>query len=230
MATRPTIESATELQQAYDHFNAVLFAGELPPCLITLQRKAGCFGYFSHERFVHVDGVKTDEIAMNPEYFAAYPVLEIFQTLVHEMVHLWQTHFGTPSKRSYHNQEWAEKMESVGLMPSSTGKPGGKRTGEKMADYAIAGGPFLLACDQLMTADFKVSWYDRHPVKRQAGDGDEDGDLPIDAAHLVLSAGEKPNRSNRVKYRCGGCSVQLWGKPGLNVLCGDCGTEFDPAS
>jgi hypothetical protein len=26
-----------ELQQAYDHFNAALFDGKLPPCLITLR-------------------------------------------------------------------------------------------------------------------------------------------------------------------------------------------------
>lgn len=228
MATRPTMESATELQQAFDHFNAVLFDGQLPPCLITLQRKAGCFGYFSRDRFVHVDGVKTDEIAMNPEFFAAYPVIEIFQTMVHEMVHMWQAHFGTPSKRSYHNQEWADKMEGLGLMPSSTGKPGGKRTGEKMADYAIPGGRFLLACDQLMTADFKVSWYDRFPVKRQGG---EDGaELAIDVSLLAESGGERPNRSNRVKYRCDDCGAQLWGKPGLNVLCGDCDTAFEVAA
>lgn len=45
------------------------------------------------------------------------------------------------------NEEWADKMEGIGLMPSSTGKPGGSRTGEKMADYAIEGGLFMQATD-----------------------------------------------------------------------------------
>lgn len=28
------------------------------------------------------------------------------------------------------------------------------------------------------------------------------------------------DRSNRIKYRCPSCSVQVWGKPGLRLLCG----------
>nr|WP_025465377.1 SprT-like domain-containing protein [Acinetobacter baumannii] len=91
------------------------------------------------------------------------PLLEVLQTLVHEMVHAWQFHFGKPGRRGYHNKEWADKMEAIGLMPSSTGKPGGARTGEKMADYAIPGGLFMQATDKLLTQDFKISWLDRFP-------------------------------------------------------------------
>lgn len=40
------------------------------------------------------------------------------QTIVHEMVHLWQYEFGKPSHRTYHNKE-ADKM-AIGLMPSNT--------------------------------------------------------------------------------------------------------------
>ncbi|MBM5564638.1 SprT-like domain-containing protein, partial [Klebsiella quasipneumoniae] len=89
--------------------------------------------------FVSRDGGTTDEIAMNPAYFAVCPPEEIMQTLVHEMAHLWQHHFGKPGRRGYHNKEWAERMEEIGLMPSSTGKPGGAKTGDKMADYIIEG-------------------------------------------------------------------------------------------
>jgi len=38
--------------------------------------------------------------------------------------------------------KWARKMEGIGLMPSSTGKPGGKKSGGKVGDYVIAGGCF----------------------------------------------------------------------------------------
>jgi len=37
-------------------------------------------------------------------------------------------------------------MESIGLMPSDTGEPGGKRTGQRMSDYPIEGGAFYLQC------------------------------------------------------------------------------------
>lgn len=39
-------------------------------------------------------------------------------------------------------------------------------------------------------------------------------------SELVTS---KPRpRSGRLKYACKSCHIQLWGKPGLNVVCGDC--------
>lgn len=163
----PTQQAYAELQQAYDHFNDLLFGGQLPPCLITLQREKATFGYFSSNRFTRADGRFTDEIAMNPTYFAAVPLVETFQTLVHEMVHLWQSHFGSPGRGRYHNHEWANKMESIGLMPSATGAPGGKRTGDHMADYALKGGRFLQACAALLTSDFTISWYDRFPAQKQ---------------------------------------------------------------
>lgn len=180
--TSPTAQAYAELQAAFDHYNRELFGGELPPCLITMQREKRTYGYFSSERFVHRhDRSKTDEIAINPSYFAVVPLLEVLQTLVHEMVHAWQFHFGKPGRRGYHNKEWADKMEAIGLMPSSTGKPGGARTGEKMADYAIPGGLFMQATDKLLTQDFKISWLDRFPPMTTiaapiADTGDDDGE------------------------------------------------------
>lgn len=56
-------------------------------------------------------------------------------------------------------------MESVGLMPSHTGQPGGRRTGEKMTHFIIQGGPFDLACDELLTEAFTLSWLDMHPAE-----------------------------------------------------------------
>ena len=40
----PTREIYDELQTAYDYFNVELFGGELPPCLITLQREKRTYG------------------------------------------------------------------------------------------------------------------------------------------------------------------------------------------
>lgn len=235
----PTLQNANELQQAYDHFNAALFAGELPVCLITLQRQANCHGYFSPTRFAHRGGGYTDEIAMNPEYFANFPMIETLQTLVHEMAHLWQFHFGQPGRRAYHNREWATRMEAIGLMPSSTGKPGGAKTGERMADYPIAGGPFVAACKELFTRDFRISWYDRFPSHRGAPIAANEelerelgvsltAEMPAVSEHLNGGGVQmlRPRRNTRSKYACPDCGVQVWGKPGLNLSCGDCGDPF----
>ncbi len=164
---RPTEEAYTELQHAYDCYNDHLFEGALPACMITFQREKRTMGYFSANRFVkRVDGTQTDEIALNPEYFALYPMIEVLQTLVHEMTHLWQRHFGTPSRSCYHNNEWADKLENLGLMPSDTGAPGGKRTGQKIADYSIPGGRFERVTKDLLADGFAISWLDRFPVQQ----------------------------------------------------------------
>jgi len=240
MSRLPTSEAYAELQDAYDHFNAELFAGELPPCLITLQRERRTYGYFSHGRFAQTQtGELVDEIAMNPGYFAVCPIEETLSTLVHEMVHQWQHHHGKPGRRGYHNREWGDKMEAIGLMPSDTGEPGGKRTGEQMMDYIIEGGAFDLACAALLTREYRLSWVDRFPCALPRGGGQgsapalappspgEAAPVPAPAAQgaswLVYPDTDKPaaGRSNRLKYRCPSCGAQAWGKPALRLLCGE---------
>ena len=81
-------------------------------------------GYASIGRWVNEKRQYVDELAVNPEYFAKYPLIEICQTLCHEMAHIWQAHYGSPGRRGYHNAQWAKKMVQIGLIPSSTGKPG----------------------------------------------------------------------------------------------------------
>ncbi len=259
----PTIEAYAEMQQAYEHFNQRLFDGQLPYCLITFQREKRTYGYFSHRRFVRRSGEHTDELAMNPAYFSVCPIEEVMSTLVHEMCHLWQYHFGTPGRRGYHNKEWSDKMEAIGLMPSDTGQPGGKRVGEHMADYIMAGGAFELACRELLSKQFTVSWLDRFPpvqprppaftlatLATTGGISDDSepeaaddaapdcgeghyGDLPPLADLVVMPPDVPQNRSNRVKYRCGSCGAQVWGKPAMKLLCGeeDChATGLDPVA
>lgn len=250
---KPTEEAYAELQHAYDFYNKELFSGQLTSCLITFQRQKRTFGYFSKNRFGHKDGRKTDEIALNPEYFAVVPMIEVLQTLVHEMAHLWQEHFGKPSRACYHNVQWAEKMEAIGLMPSDTGLPGGKRIGQSICDYAIAGGPFEQASKRLLASGFAISWIDRFPalpperftittqaifspsqqIENMAGTDDEEDEETEAIFNLAYAspASLQPdlienqkigNRSNRRKYTCTACALNVWGKPGLRIVCVDC--------
>jgi len=177
---------------------------------------------------------------MNPSYFAVVPLLEIMQTMCHEMAHLQQHHFGTPGRGRYHNVEWANKMESIGLMPSSTGKPGGKKTGDCVADYPIEGGRFLAACEELLTQDFKISWYDRFSSPAAIEVGQNSFSLTLDLPENITAIASMEgvemaqgsgnivggNKSNRSKYTCS-CEINLWGKPGLNIICGDCRKAFE---
>ena len=42
--------------------------------------------------------------------------------LAHEMTHLWQFHYGKPSRSGYHNKQQANIMGSMGSMPPDTAK------------------------------------------------------------------------------------------------------------
>lgn len=227
----PTDEMYGTIARLFDRFNQELFEGKLPLPMLTLQRKTRTFGYFHQDRFVGRNGT-ADELALNPEYFGLGDQ-ETLQTLVHEMCHIWQHHFGSPGRTAYHNKEWGDKMESIGLMPSSTGKPGGKRTGEKMADYMIEGGHFHLILQDLESEGTTIHWKDRY----QRGQSNTVSVLPVPGAGASGSGqgsdgsgldlpGPKPSSKNKVKYHCGDCNLNVWGKPGMNLVCGDCGNRY----
>ncbi len=160
----PTQETYYSWQYAFDFFNRELFSDTLPSCLITYQRKKSSMGYFSPDRFIDSEGGKTDEIALNPTFFAIRGIIDAASTLVHEMVHLWQYHDkdGKHGRRGYHNTQWAKKMESIGLYPSATGRPGGKRTGDRVSHYIVKDGLFAQKAAILMRDEkFQVRWVDR---------------------------------------------------------------------
>jgi predicted SprT family Zn-dependent metalloprotease len=200
----PTGQSYGEFLRAYRFFNKKLFEGALPDCLITLHRHRTAYGYFWGNRYASASDTKTDEIAMNPDHLRNRPDRVSLSTLVHEMAHLWQHHFGKSSRSGYHNKEWAEKMEALGLMPSSTGKPDGKRTGQKCSHYIIDGGRYDKACAQLLETGFRITW----------------GSAP--------SLPKKGKSGSRVKYVCSDCSATVWGKSGLRVECADCASMMEP--
>jgi len=200
--TKPTEQTYTEFQTAYDFFNKALFKNTLPQCLITMQRKNRTYGYFSGNRWASYKGDITDEIAMNPAHFKTRSTQEVLSTLAHEMVHLWQHHNGKPGRRGYHNKEWGVKMEAIGLIPSDTGEPGGHKTGEQMTHYIAKDGAFEKANATLQKKNFKISWSDRAiegPKKK------------------------KPSKQGtRVKYTCPDCELNAWAKPEVLLICGEC--------
>lgn len=164
----PTRDAYTELGRAFDFFNNELFDGRLPRCLITLPRQHDTYGYFSANQFVSQaakdKGELSHEIALNPTYFAVRSIHETLSVLVREMVSLDQliNGEGKRPRRRYRNREWAEMCEAVGLMPTDTGKPGGKRTGDNVQTYIIDGGLFDIASAKLVDDEFKLSWVDRY--------------------------------------------------------------------
>lgn len=200
MKTRPplSIVEYQAFQQAYDFFNAELFAGALPQVLVTLQRHANTRGYFSPERFAgRSKNTAAHELALNPDTFDGRSDAEILSTLAHEMCHVWQQTHGTPPRKSYHDREWAAKMKEIGLQPTTTGDASGKETGQKVTHYIIPRGRYALAYTKLKAKGVKLQWQS-----------------------VPLSIAAKAKKTSKHKFTCPDCGQNAWAAPSAVLWCG----------
>ena len=181
-------------------------------------------------------------------------LIELMQTLVHEMTHCWQHCQGRPGRMSYHNKEWSDKMMSIGLMPSSTGKLGGKRVGQNMNDYPLPQGKFIKECINLLKKKkFTLPWVDRFSTTRgqrdngpmnteQADDIIKDALAGLDVnlvnqlttnlnnlfgADLFISHDRQASKKVKSKYNCSACGINVWGKNALSLRCDECDNAMD---
>jgi len=212
----PTKAQFEAFEAAYEYFNQVLFSYELPPVILNLSRKSKAMGFVAPFRWQAAGQEATEgekgtlhELSINPEILYMSPI-DVYSTLVHEQCHIWQFHCGKPSRRTYHNKEWASKMLEVGLTPSSTGETGGNMTGQKMSDYPTPDGAFLKALDNLPHA-FKLPFISTEGLAKAETDG----------------GSSDPKPKNKVKYSCPSCNTNAWGKQDINLICGDCEVRFD---
>lgn len=227
MITKTQFQSLEEL---FSYYNQVLFNNELPDCLVTLERHRGKAGYFLRNSWVDAsqveEGGKIHQIALNPEMLLVSE-MELHQTIVHEMCHLWQQVFGSPSRNGYHNREWANKMIGVGLMPSSTGRPGGAITGQNMADYVIEGGEFEKSFKAISENDLKNLILPFQPNRTLQlvinANGELEGGEQVEGTSEQTK--EKPKSGRKVKYTCN-CGHNVWGKSSLQLQCNECNQPY----
>lgn len=207
-APAPTAAQFDAFQRMYDYFNARLFGGALKPVILNFSRHANSYGFFAPDRWEAGEQV-THEISLNPSHLKARDARAVVSTLVHEMAHCWQQEYGKPSRRGYHNEEWAAKMDEIGLVPSATAAPGGARTGYRVSHYIDEGGAFARAFEA-MPREHLLPWLCWEPT----GDG---------------RGKAKPRPVSKVKYTCPDCGANAWGKPGLALMCGDCREDMTSA-
>ncbi len=145
-------------------------------------------------------------------------------------------------------------MESLGLIPSDTGRPGGAKVGQKMSDYPAPGGLFESSCVKLIETGYLLSWVDRRvassfvftapmPMPHSTNDVECDDNSEVEASSTsALDYLAKPveqvmsgfviqasmmTTKHKTKYSCPGCGANVWGKPNLNIDCGECKQPFD---
>jgi hypothetical protein len=206
-APPPTLEQFAAYQGAWGYFNTSLFDGALRPCLLTFSRHRGCRGFFTAERW-QKDKATIHEICLNPDLLRG-PTEESLSLLVRLMVNQWQQDYGHPPRRCYYDREWATKMAEVGLIPSTTGKPGGRRTGQRVSHYIDPDGKFVKALGK-MPRDCLLPWTSGEPT-----------DAPFKAN------GSKPPR--RAKLTCPACGLRVWMQVedvAHLIVCEECGQLF----
>ena len=201
-----TTKQYKSLDDAYAYFNKKLFGNKLPDCMITLQRHAKAFGFLHPDKFADREtGAPISELALNPDKFADRSDMEILATVAHEMCHIQQIMFGDPPRRGYHDKEFAALMGNIGLQVSSTGEAGGAITGQHMHHYIIDGGKFEITAGAFLLGEKKLLVNSLPEIKEK-----------------------KERKKTRIKYTCPECGVNMWGKKGANIMCGDCEETLVP--
>lgn len=207
----PTKEQFNSYQELYDYLNDALFENHLPDCLLNFSRLSNDTIAFFAPKTWKKEGEEHSihEISLNPTFLWSGKNIETVSSLCHEMVHLWQHEFGKPGRRGYHNKQWANKMERIGLIPSDTGRKGGKKTGEHMGDYVEKGGVFERVFNKIPEKCFL-------PWKYSS------------STFWIEGTDEKPKveiqrKKDKIKYSCPICkNINVWGKPFLKIICGQC--------
>lgn len=254
MNKSPTEKLYTEcFQRAFEFYNYHLFNDELPNVIITLS-KSNSMGYFAANRYRSLsDGTQHCEISLNPEYFSndRKDQIEILQTLVHECAHLYIflkeiRENGKASRTTYHTKDWGRKMVSIGLQPVcyDSGMGIEKLSGQKMGDRVIVNGVFDRLTKQLLEEGFKIEYCPSIKYKRvqplsnfdlsdMKAEDDDVETLIVDGVEMLVpteAIEEEPQQqqvkpNTRTKYTCD-CFTNVWGKDGLRIVCGECGTDF----
>jgi SprT-like family len=194
----PTEALYGDLQKAFNTFNKELFEGKLPDVMITIAKARNKRGYFHPDQFKHRDdGDPLHEICLMPDSLDR-PVIEALSTLAHEMVHLWQEEFGKPGKNGHHNEQWAKKMDEIGLTPSHDGREGGKRTGRNMTHIIVPGGPYDLAFAMM------------------------EAELAYVGQQVITKPKVKKKDLSKLVSICPECNAKAWSKQGLKLICYEC--------
>lgn len=201
------------LENIFKYYNKELFKDQLPEVVLNLAQTGKTSGFFTSKKWKDNHNREVHEISLNPDFMSEKYGVEFHQTLVHEMVHLWQEINGKAGRLGYHNKQWSKKMTEIGLQPTDNGTANGKPTGETMTDLVIDGGNFEKAYQKLQEQRFA-----QIEVCKTISGGKS----------ITFEPVKKPNykyAGKRSKYSCN-CPANLWGKSGLKITCNACKAEF----
>jgi hypothetical protein len=212
-STLPSATAYGQLQVAGEFLNQRLFGGALPDVLFTMSRKKNRQGYFGARFFENADGQHAHEISLNPAYFRGRPLEDTLSTMAHELAHEWRHEFGLGNRKGgtgssgYHDLVWHVKMLQIGLVPVYGFTRSGRISKCRVSHTIEQGGPFDLACRELILSGFRIDWHDR---QQTPGPGKREHD-------------NSPTKQGvRARFDCPGCALHAWAKASAKLQCGSC--------
>ncbi len=236
MANTITKKQFGVLSELYNYYNRKLFRDTpLPDCMVSLERSLQFEGAFLPNCWEDTNRAGTEsnqpvhEIILNP-FSMQRSAIEWHSTLCHEMCHLYiQARGIAPRSRDWHCRRWQACMQRIGLMPSHTGKPGGRKTGRNMSHYIIIGGEFEKAFNKISAKDIA-----KYNLPYQSLFGFRNISALIAAveneteAAMAKEVAEKKG-GKKCGYICN-CGYKVWGKEGIPILCLKCNSVFSSIS
>lgn len=203
--SQPTEVQYQAFVELFEHFNHGLFSGRLPQPMLVFSRRKMVHGHYVPGAW-RGERDLADEISLNPDRFMDTDPDDFASTLVHEMCHQYQHHFGRPGRGAYHNAEFADLMEARGLVTTSTGGEGGARTGQRIDHLIVEGGRFAVAFQEVGARAF----------------------LPFQCLTSDAVPGRQRPGATKTKYSFGSGRRGVWGAPGLVLIDGRSGELLTP--
>ena len=203
------------LSMVFDLMNKEFFENKLTDVIITVVRKNQSKGYYYEKSFIEGNKQIIPEIALNPDLFQ-FDEKIVLSTLLHEMCHHYQALYGTTSKNNYHNKEFSEIMKNVGLQTYDLKT--NKSVGYAVTHNIIPDGKYDTFYNSLKEKGNIIDFKSYHQTLALNGGSPEDEEE-------IEKLKKKARQKKKIKYTCK-CGCNVWGKPGLNIKCESCESEY----
>ncbi len=190
------------LEEVFNHFNKVKFNGELPEPVITIQSKGKTksYGWCSAIPFWFKKAEDKEEILYEINISAEHldrGVEDIIETLLHEMVHLYNTsvlNIDDCTNKGFHNEHFKEIAEMIGLKVDKIPRKGFALTSlTDSLKQEIEG----LKIDPEIFCICRIENIQANNIKK----------------------------SSQITMKCD-CGKKLKVKEEMNIICGECGSNF----
>ncbi len=198
-----------QLEHIYNNLNTDFFSSALPIPILTVQSKPGTYGHCTLGQVWQRKLDSAYELNIAAEVLN-FPIEEILDTLLHEMVHLYcriNQIQDVSRGGTYHNNKFKAEAEKRGLTCYRTTKYGwNTKPNDKLVEYALSKG-WSEIC---ISRNTPISMVPLHSTSSTAAVTANNDRRPSSTRKLVCpSCGQSVRATRQVYILCGNCMQQM---------------------